>query len=204
LLLQANSTIGDQVQQIIESTARSDGFTGVVPNADWGGGKLDIEAAMNSIAPAPDTQGPIIVGHDRIPFTPNSTEIVTINVTVTDVSGVDTVILSYYNGTTWVNITMTLTGSYYEGVIPAFPNGTAINYRFYANDTLDNWSVSGTYGYTVTDTGPPITTTGTGTQPPTSTSPPPTEPDYLRLAILLSTVLALIILTIVCSKRRQK
>ena len=204
LLLQANSTIGDQIQHIIESTARSDGFTGVVPNADWGGGKLDIEAAMNSIAPAPDTQGPIIGGHDRMPFTPNSTETVTINVTVTDVSGVDTVILSYYNGTTWVNVTMTLTGLSYVGVIPAFPNGTVVEYRFFANDTLDNWSVSSIYSYTVTDIGPPITTTVTGTEPPTPTTPPPTEPDFLRLAIILSAILALIVLTVVCSRRKSR
>lgn len=213
LLLQANSTIGDQVKTIFESTAVSDGFTGVVPNDMWGGGKLDVEAALVYITPGPDVDGPVIGSHDRTPFTPNSTQSVTINVTVTDMSGVDTVILSYYNSSTWFNVTMTWTGSYYEGMIPAFPNGTPINYRFYANDTLDNWSVSAMFGFTVTDPGttPTTTTTTTGTTTgttttggPTSTSPPPTEPDYLRLAVILSAVLALIILAVVCNRRRAR
>jgi subtilisin family serine protease len=207
LLLQANSTIGDQIQAIIELTARSDGFTGAVPNADGGGGKLDVEAALAYITPSPDVDGPAIGGHDRTPFTPNSTQTVTINVTVSDISGVDTVILSYYNGTTWFNVTMIWTGSYYEGIIPAFPNGTPINYRIYANDTLDNWSVTTMFGYTVTDPGPSTTpTTGpsTTTTPTPSTSPPPTEPDYLRLVVFLSAVLALILLAVVCNRRKSR
>ncbi|MHA1964827.1 MAG: S8 family serine peptidase [Candidatus Thorarchaeota archaeon] len=206
LLLQANSSVGNQMQAIIESTARIDSFTGAVPNADWGGGKLDVEAALASIMPGPDIDGPVIGNHDRTPFTPNSTESVMLNVTVTDISGVDTVILSYYNSTTWFNITMTWIGSYYEAIIPAFPNGTPINYRFYANDTLDNWSVSTMFGYTVTDPGTSTTPTTGPTTPtsPTSTSPPPTEPDYLRLAVILGGVLALIILAVVCSRRRSQ
>ena len=210
MLLQANSTIGDQLKAIFESTAVSDGFTGVVPNDMWGGGKLDVEAALVSIMPGPDVDGPVIGSHDRTPFTPNSTQSVTINVTVTDVSGVDTVILSYYNSTTWFNITMVWTGLYYENTIPAFPNGTPINYRFYTNDTLDNWSVSSMFGYTVTDPGTTTTTTTgpttgtTTTGGPTTTSPPPTEPDYLRLAVILSAVLALIILAVICNRRRAR
>ena len=207
LLLQANSTIGSTVADIITGTARSDGFTGSVPNDIWGAGKLDVEAAVLSLTPQPDVDGPVIGSHDRTPFTPNSTESVTLNVTVMDVSGVDTVILSYYNGTTWFNITMIWTGSYYESTIPAFPNGTPINYRFYTNDTLDNWSVSPMFGYTVTDPGTTTTgpTTGTTTPGgPTTTSPPPTEPDYLRLAVILSAVLALIILAVVCNRKRAR
>jgi subtilisin family serine protease len=202
LLLQANSSIGGQMQTIIESTARSDGFTGAVPNADWGGGKLDVEAALSSLTPGPDVDGPVFGNHYRTPFTPNSTESVLLEVTVTDISGVDTVILSYYNGTAWYNITMIWTGSYYEGTIGAHPNGTNIDYKFYANDTLDNWSVSTMFGYTVTDPG--TTTTPTTTGGPTTSSPPPTEPDYLRLAVILSAVLALILLSVVCARRKAR
>ncbi|MFW9787219.1 MAG: S8 family serine peptidase [Candidatus Thorarchaeota archaeon] len=215
LLLQANSSIGDQIQPIIESTARSDGFTGAVPNADWGGGKLDIEAALNSIRPPPDVDGPVIGSHTRTPWIPTSVQSPILNLTVTDISGVSTVILSFWNGTGWYNSTMTLVGSFYIGSIPAHPNGTAINYRFYANDTLDNWSVSTIFGYTVNDNPPITTTTATTTTTITTTSPtttptgptttpPPNEPDYLRLAIFLSAVLALIILSVVCSRRRKR
>lgn len=201
LLLQANSTIGDTVADIITGSARSDGFTGTVPNDIWGAGKLNVEAAILSLTPGPDIDGPVIGNSDRTPFTPNSIESVTVNVTVTDISGVDTVILSFYNGSTWFNITMTWTGSYYESTIPAFPNGTTILYRFYANDTLDNWSMTGTYSYTVTDPGPTTTTTTGG---PTTSQPPPEEPDYLRLAVILSAVLALIILAVLCNRRRSR
>ncbi len=211
LLLQANSSVGDQMQVILETTATSDVYTGAVPNADWGGGKLDVEAALISLVPGPDVSGPVIGNHDRTPFTPKSTESVLVNVTVTDASGVDTVILSYFNGTMWFNLTMTWLGSYYEATIPALPDGTIVYYRFYANDTLGNWSVSGTYSYTVTDltttttTGPTTTsTTSPTTGGPTSTVPPPEEPDYLRLAILLTAVLGLIILAIVCSRRKPR
>jgi subtilisin family serine protease len=207
LLLQANTTIGNQMKAIFESTAASDGFTGVIPNDMWGAGKLDVEAALAFITPGPDVNGPTIGSHDRTPFTPNSTQSVVVNVTVSDASGVDTVILSYYNGSTWFNITMTWTGSYYEGIIPAFPNGTTILYRFYANDTLDSWSVSGTYSYTDTDLGTTTTTT-TSTTSTTggsiTTSPTPKEPDYLRLVVILSAVLVLIILTVVCNRRKSR
>jgi len=207
LLLQANVTIGGQMKAIFESTAVSDVFTGVVPNDMWGSGKLDVEAALAFITPGPDVDGPVIGNHNRSPFTPNSTESVLVNLTVSDASGVDTVILSYYNGSTWFNVTMTWTGLYYEGTIPAFPNGTTILYRFYANDTLDNWSMSGTFSYTVTDPGTTTTTTTSTTSTtgsPTTTSPPPEEPDYLRLAVILSVVLALIILAVVCNRRRSR
>ena len=205
LLLQADSTIGDQVKSIIETTAASDSFTGPVPNDLWGSGKLDIEAAAIYIIPPPDVDGPVIGSHDRTPWIPTSSDSPLLNVSVTDISGVDTVILSYWNGTAWYNSTMTLIGSFYIGSIPAHPNGTAINYRFYANDTLYNWSVSTMFGYTVNDS-PPITT-GTTTTVTNTTSPTPTtpeSPDYLRIALLLSAVFALIILSIVCSRRRSK
>jgi subtilisin family serine protease len=208
LILQANSTVGDQVKVLIESSAISDGFTGPVPNDQWGFGKLDVAAALFLLMPAPDTNGPTIGSHNRMPFTPNSTESVILNVAVSDPSGVDIVILSYYNGTTWQNITMVLTGAYYEATIPPYPNGTAVSYRFYANDTLNNWSTSATYSYTVTDPGTTTTTTSTGTTTttggPTSTTPPPEEPSYLRLAVMLSAILALIVLTVIFNKRRSR
>jgi hypothetical protein len=206
LLLQANSAIGDQIKSIIENSATSDSFTGVVPNDSWGSGKLDIEAAVLSVMPPPDTEGPVIGPHDRTPWIPTSSDSPLLNVSITDISGVHIVILSYWNGTAWYNTTMTLIGSFYIGSIPTHPNGTTINYRFYANDTLDNWSVSTIFGYTVNDTPPTtITTTTTGTTNTTSPTPTtPESPDYLRIAFLLSVVFALIVLYIVCARRRSR
>jgi len=211
LMLQVNSTIGNQVKTILESTAVSDGFTGVVPNPEWGHGKLDVEAAVSFLLD--DTTPPTIGIHDRIPFAPNSTQTVLINVTVTDDVAVDTVILSYYNGSTWFNITMSWNGwTYYDETIPAFPVGISVNYRFYTNDTSGNWAVSGTFSYTVTNPSTTTTTTTTTTittstgttNTTTPTTTLPAGPDYLRIAILLSAIFALIVLSVVCSRRRSE
>jgi subtilisin family serine protease len=47
LLLQYNPSLThSQIRQIIINSAKRDNYTGVVPNPDWGYGKLDIEAAI--------------------------------------------------------------------------------------------------------------------------------------------------------------
>ncbi len=47
LMLQAKPSLtGAQVRRILHSSARSDSFTGAVPNADWGYGKLDVYEAV--------------------------------------------------------------------------------------------------------------------------------------------------------------
>jgi subtilisin family serine protease len=204
LILQQNSTFGDQVKSIIESTASSDSFTGGVPNPEWGHGKLDVHAAVSFLLA--DMTPPTIGAHVRAPFAPNSTQSVAVNVTVTDNVAVDTVILSYHAGVMWTNVTMSVSvATYYDGTIPAYPNGTVVMYRVYANDTSNNWAVTGTFSYTVIDPTTTTTTTTTGPTNTTSTTPTtPTSPDYLRIALLLSAVFALIILAIVCSRRRVK
>ena len=47
LMLQAKPSLtGAQVRRILHSSARSDSFSGAVPNADWGYGKLDVYEAV--------------------------------------------------------------------------------------------------------------------------------------------------------------
>jgi subtilisin family serine protease len=200
LVLQADPTVGDQVKTIIESTARTDGNTSTVPNSRWGFGKLDADAALSMVLA--DTNPPVFDTHSRIPLTPNATESVTIIVNVTDVSGVAAVVLSYYNGTSWINVTMSWDGSNYVGVIPAFPLGTEIEYKMYANDTLGNWAVTPTFSYTVGM----VTTPTTSTTPTTTATTGATawEPDYLVLALMLCGVLVLIVLYVAISRRRLK
>ncbi|MHA2313427.1 MAG: hypothetical protein ACXADF_18260, partial [Candidatus Thorarchaeota archaeon] len=148
------------------------------------------------VVPRPDDGGPVIGFHGRSPFTPKSNESVLVNVVVTDPSGVDTVILSYYDGSTWFNITMTWSESVYENTIPALPDGTEVQYRFYANDTIDNWNVSGTYSYTVTD---PTPTTTTTTTTPTAT---PTPLPWDLIVIGGGAAVVVIVLAIVLVRRR--
>ena len=204
LLLQIDPTIGSQVKTIIESTARSDAFTLAVPNNDWGAGKLDVEAAAAVVLA--DTDAPLFGLHTRIPNIPTDTESVLVQVEVSDASGVDTVILSYNNGTLWMNITMTWNGITYNATIPAYPNGTTIDYRFYANDTLGFWATSSIFSYTV-GSGTTTTTTGTSgtsTTPTTTNIPTQEELDPLRLVIILSAVLALFIVYILYGRRRSR
>jgi hypothetical protein len=53
LMFQKNpSRTQAQIKQCLESSARSDGFTGPVPNTAWGAGKLDSNAAVNCV-PSP-------------------------------------------------------------------------------------------------------------------------------------------------------
>ncbi|KAA3614976.1 MAG: T9SS C-terminal target domain-containing protein [Calditrichaeota bacterium] len=50
LMLEADSSLdASQVKSILENTARSDAFTGEVPNNKWGHGKTDAFAAISSI-----------------------------------------------------------------------------------------------------------------------------------------------------------
>jgi len=50
LMLQKDPTLTfTEVKQILKSTARQDGFTGSVPNARFGAGKLDVQAAVEAV-----------------------------------------------------------------------------------------------------------------------------------------------------------
>ena len=163
-----------------------------------------------------DSSGPTIETPVRDPNLPTDTDAVEVSVvSVTDPSGVDSVILSFHNGTHWTNITMVWNGTHYVATIPAHSMGTTVTYRIYANDTLDNWSTSSDYQYivgsTATTTTTPITTsvpttTTTPTTPTTTTTTPviPEVPNYLRIAIMLGFILLMIVFSIMLSRRRAK
>jgi subtilisin family serine protease len=213
LMLQVNASAGTDVASIIMSTATVDGFTGSVHNPIWGEGKLNVSAAVEALLE--DTRGPTIGAAARDPTTPIDSDSVEVTVSVvTDPSGVDSVILEYFNGTFWNNVTMIWNGTHFVATIPALSTGTTVTYRIHSNDTLDNWSTSPDYQYTVgatTTTTITTTTTGTGTtttsttSTTTSTTPVlPEEPDYLMIAIMLGFVLLLIVFSIALSRRRAE
>ncbi|MBD3226849.1 MAG: hypothetical protein GF329_01570, partial [Candidatus Lokiarchaeota archaeon] len=81
------------------------------------------------------------------------TESVGINIRLTEptipanASGVQNVILSYWNGTDWNNITMTrfdgdIRYGNYTGTIPRTPYGVEVAYKIYAEDIAGNWAVN--------------------------------------------------------------
>jgi hypothetical protein len=95
-------------------------------------------------------------GGNDPPTDEDDAEIVT---EISDDARISMVILSYYNGTHWLNVTMrgrksVLTN--YTATIPVFPERFMVFYRIYANDSQDQWYVSPIYNYTVADTPPLI------------------------------------------------
>ena len=78
---------------------------------------------------------------------------------MSDDAQIGSVILSYFNASYWVNITMNGLGgklANYTAILPVFPERMVINYRIYANDTQDAWLNSTIFSYTIIDTPPLI------------------------------------------------
>ena len=138
-----------------------------------------------------DNHGPTLSGinHDA------ATNV--IQVTVTDISGVDTVLCNYsLDGGTWVIGEMSLvSGDTYSITLGPFASDTSVQYKIGANDTLGYWSAfSSIDGYTYTA---PATTTG-------STTPPPVGGDNtLLLIIIVVGAAAVVIIIIIVMKKRQ-
>ncbi|MHA1911565.1 MAG: LVIVD repeat-containing protein [Candidatus Kariarchaeaceae archaeon] len=87
-----------------------------------------------------DWTAPLISDMSHSPSDPIPTDTVTITVSVTDASGVQSVILTYrVHGSDWVNVTMTLqSGSIYEATIGPFGTDINVDYAFYATDDSFN------------------------------------------------------------------
>jgi hypothetical protein len=106
-----------------------------------------------------DPYNPEIAWVDRSPLSPNYNDTVLITANVSEpeeASGVQQVILSYFDGDAWTNVTMKLKDEdLYEETIPALPYDTTVDYKVYASDKAENWAVSSLYSYTVGDEYPP-------------------------------------------------
>ena len=119
-----------------------------------------------------------------------------LQVTVTDISGVDTVLCNYsLDGGTWVIGEMSLvSGDIYSITLGPFASDTSVQYKIGANDTLGYWSAFSSideYTYTAP------TTTG-------STTPPPVGGDNtLLLIIIVVGAAAVVIIIVIVMKKRQ-
>ncbi|RLI20024.1 hypothetical protein DRO54_07185 [Candidatus Bathyarchaeota archaeon] len=101
-----------------------------------------------------DFTPPVISYIERAPHQPSYNETALIYVRVfepVNASGVGRVVLSYNNGSEWINRTMNLQGNVYCAEIPAFPFGTQVEYFVYACDKASNYVVTHIYEYTVGD-----------------------------------------------------
>ncbi|MCL6577906.1 MAG: Ig-like domain repeat protein [Candidatus Bathyarchaeota archaeon] len=101
-----------------------------------------------------DFHPPAITYIERVPAEPNYNETVLVSVNATEpqfASGVKEVILTYNNGTGWMNTTMSAQEGLYIATIPEFPYGTFVQYRVYAFDNAGNWMAMDVYSYSVQD-----------------------------------------------------
>lgn len=108
-----------------------------------------------------DFYHPTITYIERVPAEPNYNETVLVFVNATEpefASGVKELILSYNNGTSWTNVTMTPQEGLYAATIPEFAFGTTVQYRVYAFDSAGNWASVDVYSYTVQDRFLPVAT----------------------------------------------
>jgi PKD repeat protein len=93
---------------------------------------------------------------EHSPELPEYGENVTITANITSQeSGIDMVILNYFNGSRWTNTTMTIENGLYVATIPVLPYNTTVQYKVYASNDLGNWAETSTFDYTVGDTIPP-------------------------------------------------
>jgi len=200
---------------IVNMTYSSGLYSGTIPGQDYGktvmysvyardvaGNEASTEVLFYNIV---DDHAPVISVPARTPLQPNSTQTVEIAVTVTDESSVGSVVLGYFNGTHWINVSMSYNGSYYVADIPSLLNGTDVLYRVYAYDENGNGAVSSQYGYMIHDE--PVTTTGiTSTTSNTSTTNTTLPPDplvrYLVLGAGVSLVVVLLIIVIFLRRNR--
>jgi len=94
---------------------------------------------------------PTLISMDRKPIAPLEGQEVLIKVSAIDNSEILFVILSYYDGHEWINVTMSYDAKQdlFTAKIPAFPAGTSIRYKVYICDIYLNWYVSEPDSYVV-------------------------------------------------------
>ncbi|UCH69667.1 MAG: hypothetical protein JSV29_05265 [Candidatus Bathyarchaeota archaeon] len=106
-----------------------------------------------------DPYPPTISFVDHSPTSPSYNESVSVFAEATEpsnASGIDSVILSYWNGSVWTDVTMTLGDMFYTASIPPLPYGITVQYQVFARDYAGNLAASDTYSYNVTDKYLPI------------------------------------------------
>lgn len=133
------------------------------------GGSIGSEIRSYQVA---DLRPPNVSYFKRTPMSPNYNETVSVFAGVSEpinASGVKLVILSYWNGSTWTNISMTLEDKLFMAVIPPMPYGTTVNYTILAFDYTQNVATLDIYSYTVADK-----------YPPTARIDEPTSGSYLK------------------------
>ena len=91
-----------------------------------------------------DTDPPYFESITYYPPSPSFGEPVTVEAIIKDDSAIEEAILSYTDGDTWVNVTMTFTEGVYVEEIPPLEQ-SSVTFKIYAMDHSGNWAVSNEY-----------------------------------------------------------
>jgi hypothetical protein len=169
LMLQVNSSAGSDVNEIIKSTAVTDGFTGTVPNPTWGYGKLDALGAILNF----DLTPPVIHSVQQAPSIVEYYHTPSFEANVTDDSDLAGVFLKYEVGG-WINptyaeMTQQPSGNFTVSIGP-FSFAQVVWYSVFANDSAGNdveglnstFTVGDTVGPTLSNPWRNATTPGEG------------------------------------------
>jgi hypothetical protein len=105
-----------------------------------------------------DSYGPSILNLTHAPSSPEYNETVMISANVSEpqtASGIYQVVLSYFSGSKWQNVTM-IGQDTYTAQIPTLSWNTLVQYKVYALDNAENLATSDTHSYRITDSYAPI------------------------------------------------
>ena len=105
-----------------------------------------------------DNNPPSITNVTHTPSSPTDTDVVLIDATISDVSGVGNAILSYSkdNGTNWTLLTMSnVNGDSWQATIPNHDQGQIL-YNIEATDALAKTSITSNLQYDIVDASPPV------------------------------------------------
>ncbi len=157
LLLQVKPDGGGIVDEVMGATARSDAYTGTVPNEIWGYGKLDVLEAVNLMLDILEDETPPTVGVPQVnPLNPVTTDNIRINVSASDDVLLNIVSISFSANAVIGDLLMTRNGDCFEVWVDAEDLGNTVEYHIVAIDVAGNEAATDTYQITIQDPSSPI------------------------------------------------
>jgi hypothetical protein len=142
---------------------------------------------------ASDSTAPLITDVEWLPLTPFSNEPIHVNATVSDENSISRVLLGYFDGLYWRNLTMSQMSSNlnrFVAQIPAVGVSGTIQIWILAQDTKGNWGYTDYMDVEIHEV-PVMTPTIPTTTGPTSPSTTVTPPDPLVIGIMGAMVVGL-------------
>ncbi|MFW9805421.1 MAG: Ig-like domain-containing protein, partial [Candidatus Thorarchaeota archaeon] len=157
---------------------------------------------------ASDVIAPVITDIEWLPLVPYANETIYVNATVSDENHIDLVLLCYYDGVHWRNLTMTLMSSNpnrFVCHIPAIGSARTIQIWILAQDAKGNWGFTDHMDIDVQPEPVPTTTPETTTPTFPTTIPTGNEPpESLMVLVFGGAGWAVVVILLVYLIRKKK